>query len=379
MKTIKQYLGKVSITCNGLWDINREYDRLCLVHDGHFASYISRVAVSVGTPLENRDYWQPVASLKDDIKIHTEAFEKNVLQLIADIQLKLKSARITVQNIEERDALMWDEVGVGCEVYVIDTQQSWILDSIVCADTPEASYKKWHLEADGKIDSEEKYELEGTFDTLTADRAICDAYGNIIHDTYITRDSIHNYIDSIINEFIKNWHYEIANGTITYDMLSDALKQLFESTGQNITNLPDEEDITVTNNQLKFKDREYIENSFNGMGYVVLRKNMMNNINLLEQSMINKPNTIYEVRYLFSLDNQTIILPDNCKIIFNGGQFNNGIINLNKAKLINLFTDKEFGTATNDGNYAVGQKLWFEDDNALKVYNGAEWKTITLQ
>ena len=334
MKTIKQYLGKVSITCNGLWDINREYDRLCLVHDGHFASYISRVAVSVGTPLENRDYWQPVASLKDDIKIHTEAFEKNVLQLIADIQLKLKSARITVQNIEERDALMWDEVGVGCEVYVIDTQQSWILDSIVCSDTPEASYKEWHLEADGKIDSEEKYELEGNFDSLTADRAICDALGNIIHDTYITRETIKNYTESIINDFIKNWKYEIGDGTITYDMLSDALKQLLKNGGGTITNFPDEEDLTVKDNQLKFKDREYQEESFNGMGYVILRKNMMDSINLLEQSMINKPNTIYEIRYDYCLQGATITIPENCILKFNGGSFNNGEIILNENSKI---------------------------------------------
>ena len=79
MKTIKQYLGKVSITCNGTWDINRQYDRLCLVNDGFFASYISRVPVPAGTSLENRDYWQPVASLKDDIKVHSKEFEKNVL------------------------------------------------------------------------------------------------------------------------------------------------------------------------------------------------------------------------------------------------------------------------------------------------------------
>lgn len=376
MKTIKQYLGKVSITCNGLWDINREYDRLCLVHDGHFASYISRVAIPVGTALTNLDYWQPVASLKDDIKVHAEEFEKNVLQLIANIQLKLKSTRITVQNIEERDALMWDEVGVGCEVYVIDTKQSWILDSIVCADTPEASYKEWHLEADGKIDSEEKYELEGDFDTLTADRAICDGLGNIIHDTYITRETVKNYTESIINDFLANWKYEIHNGTITYDMLSDAVKQLFKANGTEVTNLPDEEDLTVKDNQLKFKDREYQEDSFNGMGYIILRKNMMNNINLLEQSMINKPNTIYEVRYLFCLDGNTITLPENCIIKFNGGQFNNGTLNLNKARLINLFKLSEIGTVTIDNDFTEGQLIYDDTNHQLKLQTNSELKVI---
>lgn len=378
MKTIKEYLGKVSITCNGLWDVQREYDRLCLVHDGFFASYVSRKSVPARTPLTNTEYWQPVASLRDDVKVHAKEFEDKVIQLLAQIQLKLKSARIVVKDIIERDALTINEVAPGCEVYVLETKQSWILDSIVCSSDENNNYKEWHLEVDSKIDSEEKYELEGQFDTLTADRAICDAYGNIIHDTYITRETIHNYVDGIINDFISNWKYEIQDNTITYDMLSESLKQFIGSNG-NITNMADEEDLTVIDNQLKFKDRKYQDGSFNGMGYVVLRKNMMNNINLLEQSMINKPNTIYEVRYLFCLDGGTITLPNNCKIIFNGGQFNNGTINLNKAKLINLFTDKDFGTATNNGDYAVGQKLWFVDDNALKVYNGTEWKTITLQ
>ena len=340
MKTIKQYLGKVSITCNGTWDINRQYDRLCLVNDGFFASYISRVPVPAGTPLENRDYWQPVASLKDDAKIHTEEFEKNVLQLIANIQLKLKSARITVQSVEERDSLMWNEVGVGCEVYIIDTKQSWILDSIVCSDTPEASYKEWHLEADGKIDSEEKYELEGQFNNLTADRAICDALGNIIHDTYISRETIKNYTNTIISDFLENWRYEIQDGTITYDMLSDALKQLLEANGIEITNLPDEEDLTVKDNQLKLKDRPYNELDFTGKGHKILRKNWMNNINLLEQSMLQEANTIYDIRYTFCLDGNTVEVPDNCVLnLMEGGELRNGTLHCNNT-MIAVFDTK---------------------------------------
>lgn len=340
MKTIKQYLGKVSITCNGTWDINRQYDRLCLVNDGFFASYISRVPVPAGTPLENKDYWQPVASLKDDVKVHAKEFEKNVLKLIADIQLKLKSARITVQNVEERDSLMWNEVGVGCEVYVIDTKQSWILDSIVCSDTPEASYKEWHLEADGKIDSEEKYELEGTFNNLTADRTICDALGNIIHDTYISRETIKNYTNTIISDFLENWRYEIQDGTITYDMLSDALKQLLEANGTEITNLPDEEDLTVKNNQLKLKDRPYNELDFTGKGHKILRKNWMNNINLLEQSMLQEANTIYDIRYTFCLDGNTVEVPDNCVLnLMEGGELRNGTLHCNNT-MIAVFDTK---------------------------------------
>lgn len=378
MKTNKQSLGKVSITCNGKWNADRKYNRLCLVHDGYFASYISKKIVPVGTALTNTEYWQPVACLRDDIKLNLTEFQKKICEILATIQVKLKNTRIVVSNINERDSLTVNDVAAGCEVYILETKQTWILDSIVCTDGTDNNFKEWHLEADSKIDGEEKYELEGTFDNLTADRAICDAYGNIIHDTYITRETINNYISSIIRDFVNNWKYEIADNTITYDMLSESLKELFNANGTNITNFADEEDITVVENQLKFKDRKYIADSFNGMGYKILRKNMMGNINLLEQSMINEPNTIYEVRYLFCLDGRTITFPENSIIMFNGGQFNNGNVNLNKAKLINLFTDKDFGTATNNGDYATGQQLWFVDDTALKIYNGTEWKTITL-
>ena len=375
MKTIKEYLGKVSITCNGLWDINRQYDRLCLVHDGFFASYISRKSTPAGIALTNIEYWQPVANLRDDIRVHTKEFEDKVIELLAQIQIKLKNARIIVENIAERDALTINDVAPGCEVYVLETKQSWILDSIVCSSDENNNWKEWHLEVDSKINSEEKYELEGTFDTLTADRAICDAYGNIIHDTYITRETIHNYIDSIISDFLTNWKYEIADGTITYNMLSETLKQFIGSNG-NITNMPDEEDLTIINNQLKFKDREYQEDSFNGMGYVVLRKNMMGSINLLEQSAINKPNTIYEVRYLFCLDGNTITLPENCIIKFNGGQFNNGTLNLNKARLINLFKLSEIGTVTIDNDFAEGQIIYDDANHQLKVQTNSELKVI---
>lgn len=65
MNTVKQYLGKVSITTNGEHDINKSYDRLCLVYtliDGDedaVKTYISRKAVPAGINISNKEYWQP--------------------------------------------------------------------------------------------------------------------------------------------------------------------------------------------------------------------------------------------------------------------------------------------------------------------------------
>lgn len=64
MNLVKEYLGKVSITCNGKHDINKAYDRLCIVYTGEsddIRSYISKKSVPKAVSLSNDDYWQPIA------------------------------------------------------------------------------------------------------------------------------------------------------------------------------------------------------------------------------------------------------------------------------------------------------------------------------
>ena len=46
--------------------------------------------------------------------------------------------------------------------------------------------------------------------------------------------------------------------------------------------------------------------------------------NLITPVMVNKPNTIYEIRYDFDLDGQTIEVPENCTLKFEGGSLGNG-------------------------------------------------------
>lgn len=59
------------------------------------------------------------------------------------------------------------------------------------------------------------------------------------------------------------------------------------------------------------------------------------NRNVLTQSMINKPNTIYEIRYDFDLNGQTIVCSNSSKLYFTSGSLNNGKISFNKE--INLY------------------------------------------
>ena len=102
---------------------------------------------------------------------------------------------------------------------------------------------------------------------------------------------------------------------------SEINKKLAESI-EDVPNA-DEEDITVTtDNKLQLKDRD----SSKGMGYKILR---LPEDGILTQEMINKSNTIYEIRYDFDLNGQTITIPDNCIIKFTGGSISNGKLGVN--------------------------------------------------
>lgn len=125
-------------------------------------------------------------------------------------------------------------------------------------------------------------------------------------------------------------------GTIGYEQLNDNLKQLFREK-VNVTNFPDDEDIASVDNMLKLKDREADVANFQSKGYVILRKNLrlVNGVvkNILTQDMINQANTIYEIRYDFDLNGETIEIKEGCSLKFEGGSIKNGIIVLNNTKI----------------------------------------------
>ena len=62
MVTNERNIGKVSISCDGVWDIRKDYDKLCLVTYGSY-NYISRKQVPNGTDITNEEYWQKLYSV----------------------------------------------------------------------------------------------------------------------------------------------------------------------------------------------------------------------------------------------------------------------------------------------------------------------------
>lgn len=91
----------------------------------------------------------------------------------------------------------------------------------------------------------------------------------------------------------------------------------------NVTNAPDEEDLTTENDLLKFANR----GTLNGMGYVILRRNKT----FAEQ--VTLQDTIYEIRYDFDLGGASVTIPAGCVLKFVGGSISNGTIVFNGTYL----------------------------------------------
>lgn len=122
------------------------------------------------------------------------------------------------------------------------------------------------------------------------------------------------YTKTEIDKIIK----DLQDSKVDVETYNAAIERLENALGE----LPaaDEEDITVTaDNKLQLKDR----GTSKGMGYKILR---LPEDGILTQDMIDEPNTIYEIRYNFDLNGQTVTIPKNCTLKFEGGLFSNGTI-----------------------------------------------------
>lgn len=192
-----------------------------------------------------------------------------------------------------------------------------------------------------QLTAEELFKEKFRLPELTADRAIADEHGNRITDTYVKREAVANHIKQIYNQQFLDNPPLITEGYITPEMLSEETKQMLESTGQTINNLPDGEDLQSVHGVLKFADKQYNPNSYSGLGRRILRKNIVAGVNVITQSMMQWPNTIYVIQYDYDLQGETITVPENCVLQFEGGKLSNGVVmgtNTNiKADIYEIF------------------------------------------
>ena len=201
-----------------------------------------------------------------------------------------------------------------------------------------------------------------------------------ITEYYIGENTdVNNYIEWTLDDNWKEFdELTIQDKSITYQHLSDALKQLLTG-GNIITNFPDDEDITNSDGVLSFKDRDYEPNNFSGLGRIILRKNIIvdkdgNAKNILTQGMIDKENTIYEIRYNFDLNGAEITILEGCVLDFQGGKIINGIINIQNTKILPQgCVVEDYITASIGGYYAKGQCFFDKNINKPKWWTGTKW------
>lgn len=140
----------------------------------------------------------------------------------------------------------------------------------------------------------------------------------------ITIHSLNEYISNsnvnqAINQIKQAEQQAISNFSsqkVSPEMLSESTKQLINASGGGtITNLADDEDIESVGQDLKvlkFANRAYNPGIHVGMGYKILRRNIIDGKNILTQDMVNQPHTIYMIQYDFDLDGAQITIPENC-------------------------------------------------------------------
>ena len=122
----------------------------------------------------------------------------------------------------------------------------------------------------------------------------------------------------------RNYDSSTMQGGVYFSKDSKEIFLNGESYGNAVP--ADEEDLTSVNGALQLKDREVNADSFQSIGYIILRKNIVDGKNILTQDMINQPNTIYEIRYDFDLNGATIEMQEGCTLKFEGGILSNGNI-----------------------------------------------------
>ena len=133
--------------------------------------------------------------------------------------------------------------------------------------------------------------------------------------------------------------YNTAEFQLASVGLSTLAQEVFDWINSQITTavkLNPEDLQKNSSGQIEEANRAYDTSTFSGLGYRILRKNIQSNKNILTQSMINMPNTIYEIRYDFDLNGNTINIPENCKLKFVGGSLKNGYL---KGSLLNSVID----------------------------------------
>lgn len=183
------------------------------------------------------------------------------------------------------------------------------------------------------------------YDEFIADKALMDAEGNEIHNTYLRisdREVLINYVKEQL-EKIKN---EKFSG------LNDKNKMFL--------NLNPDDLAWDMEDRLSFAERP--NNTKSKYGFVYLR----NEKPLTDDSFSRTGDKIiYAIRFNHDLKGATLNIPDNTVLDFTyGGSFTNGTLNLGKNVIIRTFDKDQIGVAIN-GSYKLMESVTTIDGNPV--------------
>ncbi|MDY5335577.1 MAG: hypothetical protein SPG97_02340 [Bacilli bacterium] len=193
----------------------------------------------------------------------------------------------------------------------------------------------------------------------------------------------HQRIDGLVITFEDingDWRIYQFRGDVVDFFDENKWTDLYDYTNYIVKSItPDEEDLTVSkpdkngNAIVSLKDKVYDESNFSGKGYKILRKNIQTidgvRKNILTQDMINNPDTIYEIRYDFDLNNINLTIPENCILSFNGGILKNGKIIGDKTRLTNFIKLKNIAVDGTFENEFCRTSYYISDNEAIDNIN----------
>lgn len=126
--------------------------------------------------------------------------------------------------------------------------------------------------------------------------------------------------EAVVKTFVSGLYYYMEGSESDPQSAAQQAKMVVDRT---IEQLPNEEDLTFSDDgkmQLANRTATVVDGKVTNLGYVILRKDK----SFAEQ--VVDANTIYEVRYEFDLNEETVEMPANCTLNFNGGKIINGAI-----------------------------------------------------
>lgn len=112
----------------------------------------------------------------------------------------------------------------------------------------------------------------------------------------------------------------------------------------------------------------------------ILPANVIDKRNVLTQDMISTDNTRYIVKWDYDLDGAEITIPDNSMLVFEGGSFYNGIVNINGADIFpnydalagsqNMVVEGYPKAGVTRWDYENGKPVWSTGEKWINALGG---------